>query len=90
MTDNNKPITYAKVGGPPHYWDNLKIFDVNTGKEIKDVIEVDYNEDRCTCYRRIDGKLVVDPKDDYIERVYLKGKFRIERITNSNKDKKDD
>lgn len=34
-------ITYSKVGGPPVNWHNLKVIDLDTGKEITNVIEVD-------------------------------------------------
>lgn len=37
MTD--KPITYAVVGGPPDNWLGLRVFDIDTGLEIDEVIE---------------------------------------------------
>lgn len=33
-------ITYAKVNGPPDDWMNLKVTDLDTGKEAGRVIEV--------------------------------------------------
>lgn len=39
MTD--EPITYAKVGGPPWFWRNCKVYDRATGAEVRNVREVD-------------------------------------------------
>lgn len=37
MTD--KPITYAKVDGPPDNWRGIRIFDLDTGLEVSRVEE---------------------------------------------------
>lgn len=34
-----KPILYAKAGGPPANWRDLRVVAVATGKELRDVIE---------------------------------------------------
>lgn len=38
---DEKPILYAKSGGPPADWRNLRIVNLATGKEIRDVHEAD-------------------------------------------------
>jgi len=37
-------ITYAKVGGPPDNWWELRVLDLDTGKFITEVIEVNTAE----------------------------------------------
>ena len=34
-----RPILYAKSGGPPVNWRKLRIMRVSTGKEVRDVVE---------------------------------------------------
>ncbi len=36
----SETITYAKVDGPPDDWFDLRIIDLDTGLELKDVVEV--------------------------------------------------
>lgn len=33
--------TFAKVGGPPDYWNELDVIDCDTGEKVKDVVTVD-------------------------------------------------
>jgi hypothetical protein len=74
-------IGYAKVGGPPIEWSKCKVFDVETGEEIDDVIEASAVGGFCLKYKRsADGKLIVDDANDRVVTERLVGKFRIEYV----------
>ncbi len=45
------PITYARVYGPPADWRGLKVYDLNTGQEVKGVVEVNTVEGWVRRYR---------------------------------------
>jgi len=69
-------ITYAKAGGPPHPWHGLRVFDLDTGKEIADVEEVDAGAGWLIRAKRdADGQLYLE--GDEIARERLEGRFQI-------------
>ena len=72
-------ITFARVDGPPHNWRGLKVFNLATGTEVRDVIEVDTVERYVIRHRRDPrGQLVVSADGSEIERETITGGFRIE------------
>ena len=72
-------IGYAIVGGPPAEWFKCKVFDVETGEEINDVIEVNAVDGWCLKYKRgANGELIDDDANDRLATERLVGKFRIE------------
>ncbi len=72
-------IGYASVGGPPIEWFRCRLFYVETGEEINDVIEVSAVDGWCLKYKRAaDGKLIVDDVNDCVVTERVAGKFRIE------------
>lgn len=85
-------IRYAKVDGPPPDWVGLRIFDVDTGEEIMEVVEVDCDDGWLIRFKPgSDGKIYsCDEKDcscvgddldpnGHIATEKLHGRFRIER-----------
>lgn len=66
-------ITYAKVGGPPEGWRDLRVVDLDTGTELGGVLEVNTAE----------GWLVRHVKDEsgYFKIDKVKGQWVKERIT---------
>ena len=74
-------ITYAVVGGPPHDWRGLKIFELVTGSEVRDVLEVNTAEGWLIRYVRDEsGMIFIDPKrPDEAARQRIEGSFEIRR-----------
>lgn len=73
-------LTYAKVGGPPEEWMGLKVLDVTTGQELRDVLEVNTVEGWCvTLQRDARDHLVVAWIDGTPEpaQVRIEGVFKI-------------
>jgi len=72
-----EPITYAKVEGPPNNWFGLRIIDLDTGREVDAVIEVNTVEGWCVHYLRgADGKFYLDSSDK-VATERLVGRFEI-------------
>jgi hypothetical protein len=74
-------ITYAKVGGPPAYWQGLKVINLDTGQEVLDVVEVDAHEGWLISYRRnAEGHIYPDPENpEQAARQRVEGRFEIRR-----------
>jgi len=75
------PITYAKAGGPPDNWRGLKIYDLDTGKEVWDVEEVSAVEGWLIRMKRNEkGEIFIDPANgDEVAVERLEGRFEIRR-----------
>jgi len=75
-------ITYAKVNGPPDDWYGLRIFDLNSGAEVGEVIEVNTAEGWLVCYAPDDdGVLRVDQATGTAKTKRIEGRFEIRRPT---------
>ena len=74
-----KTLTYAIVGGPPEDWRGLVIVDLETGREVRDVVEVNSAEGWLIRFRRNEqGHVYLDPdRPDEAARERLTGKFEI-------------
>lgn len=74
-------LTYAVVGGPPDDWNGLTIFDLDTWKEVKEVIEANTVEGWLVRLRRNDdGQFFIDPEhSDEVAKERLTGRFEIRR-----------
>lgn len=71
-------ITYAVVGGPPADWQGLKIIDLDTGDEVRDVVEVNTTAGWLIRAKRdASGSLMSHPQKDEVERERLTGRFEI-------------
>lgn len=68
MTLTKISLTYAKAGGPPEYWDHLKVWDVDCNEFVDNVFEVNTT----------DGWLMRYLMDGTPER--LEGTFEIHRL----------
>jgi len=78
-------ITYAKVGGPPDCWSDLRIFDCLNGAEVKGVIEIDTEAGWLERFKRgLDGQLVRNADRDGYEVERIEGEFRIELPANAS------
>lgn len=77
MTD----IQYAIVGGPPVDWRGLQVIDLDTGKPISRVIEVDAAQGWLRRYREDEqGMVFIDPaKPDEAAQERIEGRFQIVR-----------
>lgn len=72
-------ITYARAGGPPDNWMGLRVFNIDTGKEMLNVHEVDAEAGWLVQYVVVDekaGTLMAVEGQLVLERV--DGNFRIE------------
>lgn len=70
-------LTYAKAGGPPVFWQGLRIVDLATDKEVRDVIEVNAAEGWLVRVKRDDvGDFIVNGDEVVTERI--EGSFRID------------
>ena len=63
---------YAKVGGPPSDWSKYDVVDMDTGKEVKDVIEVDC---KAGWLRRYETSVRGDRRVERVE-----GNFRLKKM----------
>lgn len=69
-------ITYAKVGGPPDNWHEIEIIDLDSGKQLKGVVEVNTAEGWVIAYKDgPDGKPVIEGDEVVKERIA--GRFEI-------------
>lgn len=75
------PIIYAKVGGPPHDWQNVKIIDLDTGAAIDLVHEVNTSEGWLVRSKRnAEGSIYADPDGSgEVARERIEGRFEIRR-----------
>lgn len=72
-------ITFARVDGPPHNWRSLKITNLATGTEVRDVVEVDTEERYLIRLRRDPrGELVLAENKQEVARERITGDFEIE------------
>lgn len=72
-------IPYAKAGGPPEDWKDLRVFNLDTGLEVRSVTEVNTAEGWVVRMRRdLDGGIIVENGEIATER--LEGRFAIRRI----------
>lgn len=74
-------LTYAKTGGPPHDWQGLKVFDLDTGQEVLKVVEVNTAEGWLISYRLNDkGMVYSDPENpEYAATQRIEGRYEIRR-----------
>jgi hypothetical protein len=73
-----EPITYAKVGGPPHDWCGLRIFNEDTGAELDHVVEINAADGWLVRYAKDErGELILE--GDALKKERVEGNFRIER-----------
>jgi hypothetical protein len=80
MAAPDKPILYAKVGGPPADWRNLVIKLASNGQEVRDVLEVNAHAGWYVQHvRRPDGKLDIDPLRGTAKTRKVWRKVKIER-----------
>ncbi|NFV79997.1 hypothetical protein [Magnetospirillum aberrantis] len=71
-------ITYARVDGPPVNWRGCRVFDCDTGAEVKDVLEVNAAEGWLIRYvRDAGGQFVMTPDGQDILSERIEGRFRI-------------
>lgn len=72
-------ITYAVVDGPPDDWRGLKIFDLDTGQEVDQVVEVNVAEGWMIRYRKDEnGRIFIDPdQPDEAAKERIEGRFEI-------------
>lgn len=72
-------IAYAKVGGPPVDWHGLKVIDLDTGAEIKRVVEVDAANGWLIRHSLNDKGLVyADPENpERVAQERIAGRFKI-------------
>lgn len=77
----SEPITYAKSGGPPDDWCDLRIFDMESGREVKDVYEVNVTEGWLLRYQTNErGMYFTDPANPgHVAVERLTGRFEIRR-----------
>lgn len=47
-----KPLLYAKAGGPPDNWMDLRVIDLDTGQDVQDALEVNVTEGWMIRYKR--------------------------------------
>lgn len=75
------PITYAKVYGPPDDWSLLQIVDLDTGEDVRHVLEVNATEGWLVrACRNEAGMIYADPdKPDEIATERVAGRFEIRR-----------
>lgn len=75
-------LSYAKAGGPPLDWHGLRVFDVQTGREVRDVIEAS-TVFACGWVRKYrqgpDGRLFIEPGRDRLAEETIYGRFEIRR-----------
>lgn len=64
-------VTYAKIGGPPDDWQQLTIVDLDTGRHLDNVIEID----------TANGWAIVYPKDEAGRFLERDGRWITEMIT---------
>lgn len=76
-----EPLTYAVVGGPPDDWNGLLVFDLDSGEEVREVIEVDTSEGWLVRLKRDEnGQFFIDPDaPDEAAKERLEGRFEIRR-----------
>ncbi|GEM_PF-2759377 len=74
-------ITYAKAGGPPTYWRGLKVFDLESGREVTKVVEVNAAEGWLLRFREDErGQMFEDPNSPgHAAQERLSGHFKIVR-----------
>jgi len=73
-------ITYAKVGGPPAFWSDLKVVDQDSGAEVRHVLEVNTIEGWVLRTRHdLDGRVLHQGGEILTERLY--GRFVISVMT---------
>ena len=69
----DEPPTYARAGGPPDDWYSIRVINLDTGAEVRDVVEVD----------TVDGWVIQQRQASDVVRkgghVRLKGRFEIRR-----------
>lgn len=71
--------TFAKSGGPPDDWRRCRVFDADTGAEVRDVVEVDTQIGYLLKFERNEqGRLVLTPDRRAVRVIHLTGNFRIE------------
>lgn len=75
-------ITYAKVDGPPEDWCGLRVIDLQTGSEVRDVIEAS-TLFTCGWVRKLalgaDGEPYLNEAKDAIVEEVIYGRFEIRR-----------
>jgi hypothetical protein len=74
---------YAKVDGPPDWWMNAQVIDLDTGKEVEAVIEANASEGWIERWKTDpDGMPQIDPEDHCrILSERITGRFEIRRKT---------
>lgn len=73
-------ITFAKVGGPPADWMGVRVFNVETGVEMKNIVEVDTVEGYVLRHRvDAQGLLIIEAGSARVSVERVNGAFRIER-----------
>lgn len=73
-------ITYAVVDGPPRDWRGLRIFDLDTGTEIKEVLEADTVNGWVVRYvTDAQGRIVPNQHGDRAKTEIIRGRFEIRR-----------
>lgn len=69
---------YAKVGGPPWWWHEARIIDLDTGREVERVVEANAVEGWVERYASDEnGRAIVEGDELKVER--LTGRFEIRR-----------
>jgi len=75
-----KAPTYAHAGGPPHDWQDLKVWDIVQEAYVQDVVEVNAAEGWLIKYELgLDGKPIVEGEgnDRRFRRIRCTGKFQL-------------
>lgn len=65
---------YAKADGPPDCWRHLKVFDLDTGEEVSEVVEVNTDENWLIRYVMPQQ---IDPATDALKVERVEGRFEI-------------
>lgn len=76
-------ITYAKVGGPPANWQDLDIKNLDTGKPVRECVEINTEDGWALVYAHDDdGTLII--RDDEIVKKRIEGHFQISERSRAN------
>lgn len=79
-----QPVTYSVFGGPPDDWRGLRVYDLETGNEVGEVLEVNVTEGWLVRYaRNVEGSLMLDFDGDLVTEK-LTGKFFAGRPARQN------
>lgn len=75
----DRPILYAKAGGPPGNWRSLRVVHKANGREVKDVLEANAHEGWYVArVRGADGRFAKNSRGDAVLTKRVQAAIRIE------------